>query len=123
MEPTVPVEFLNLTPHPICLRTADGGDLTIPPSGQIARVAQHPSETLYLAGFPVPVVTPPRFGAVEGLPEPEGGVAYLVSGLVLSHTPSDRGDVFAPATGPKDGAIRDADGRIIAVTRLVSAVL
>ena len=120
------MEFVNLTPHPICIRTTADGfavDLTIAPSGQVARVAQHPSQTLHLAGFPVPVVSAPRFGAVEGLPEPEGGVAYIVSGLVLAHVPSDRGDVFAPATGPKDGAVRDADGRIVAVTRLVSAVL
>ena len=117
------MEFVNLTPHPITLRTADGGDLTVAPSGQVARVAQHPSETVHLPGFPLPILTAPRFGAVEGLPEPEGGVAYIVSGLVLAHTPSDRGDVFAPATGPRDGAIRDEKGQIVAVTRLVSAGL
>lgn len=119
------MEFVNLTPHPITLRTFEGDlivDLTVAPSGQVARVAQFPSEVIVLAGFPVPVVTAPRFGAVEGLPEPEGGVAYIVSGLVLAHT-SDRGDVFAPATGPGDNPVRDADGRIVAVTRLVSAGL
>ena len=85
-------------------------------------LAQHPSETLHFPGFPVPILTAPRFGAVEGLGEPEGGTAYLVSGLVLAHT-SDRGDVFAPATGPGDNPVRDHQGRIVAVTRLVSAGL
>jgi hypothetical protein len=116
------MKFVNLTPHPITLRAADGTDTTIAPSGQVARVAQHPSETLHFPGFPVPILTAPRFGAVEGLGEPEGGTAYLVSGLVLAHT-SDRGDVFAPATGPGDNPVRDHQGRIVAVTRLVSAGL
>jgi len=114
--------FVNLTPHPITLRTPDG-DITVAPSGQVARVAQYPSGVMYLSDFPVPVVTAPRFGAIEGLPEPEGGCAYIVSGLVLAHVPADRGDVFAPATGPNDGAIRDPKGHIIAVTRLVAAGL
>jgi len=30
-----------------------------------------------------------------------------------------RDDVVGPGTGPKDGAIRNEDGNVIAVTRLV----
>jgi hypothetical protein len=44
---------------------------------------------------------------------------YIVSGMVLSALYGTRPDVLAPGTGPNDGAIRDASGRIVAVTRLV----
>ena len=60
------------------------------------------------------------FGSVEGLPRPQPGKAYLVSRLILSALESEgarRSDVFAPDTGST--AIRDAEGRITGVTRLL----
>ncbi len=47
---------------------------------------------------------------------------YLVSGMVLAHV-SVRGrvDVYAPGTGPNDGAIRNDKGQVEAVTRLLMA--
>lgn len=49
-------------------------------------------------------------------------VIYLVSGMVLAHA-SVRGrvDVYAPGTGPNDGAIRNDKGQVEAVTRLLMA--
>jgi hypothetical protein len=47
-------------------------------------------------------------------------VLYVVGTMVAARA-GDRGDVVSPGTGPADGAVRDADGRIVAVTRLVRA--
>ncbi len=110
------ITITNLTPHPLTLRSATGQDTVLPPSGTIARVSATPGAVEDREGFPVPVALPDTFGAVEGLPEPEEGTIYIVSGLVGSHI--SRPDVFVPGTGPKDGAIRNEKGHIMAVTRL-----
>lgn len=62
-------------------------------------------------GIPVPV---------HAIPDESPGALYLVSGMVLARV--QRPDVFAPATGPQDGAVRDGAGRLVAVTRLVASV-
>jgi type VI secretion system secreted protein VgrG len=97
-------EIVNLTPHPLNLRSVDGEVITVPPSGTVARVAETREQLGQLAGLSV---TRASYGAVEGLPAPEAGKIFVVSALVLVAVPG-RPDVFAP--GP---AIRDAEGRII----------
>ena len=106
--------MLNLTPHPITLRTPQG-DVTIAPSGVVARVVT--TETVVAKTFDhgVPVVER-TFNDVVGLPD--DGTQCLVSALVLSAVPGRVG-VYAPDTGAT--AIRSADGQIVAVTRLVAA--
>ena len=116
---------INLTPHAIVIAVGEHR-MTIHPSGQVARVSQKPARSIGVqamgpeAGLPVPIIAAPEFGPVEGLPAPVVGTIVIVSGLVLAHC-GGRVDVFAPATGPADGAIRDEGGRIVAVTRLVAA--
>jgi hypothetical protein len=66
------------------------------------------------------VFSAPVWGAVVGLPDPVDGVLLVVSQLVAGRVP-DRDDVVSPGTGPADGAVRDAQGRVCAVTRLVRA--
>jgi hypothetical protein len=113
----------NLTPHPIVIQYPEG-TITLPPSGVVARVAtiEEPAGSMTLDGIEVPVVRR-RFGAVEGLPDDYGPHApVVVSSLVLealraSGAPTS--GVYAPDTGPT--AVRDAEGRIVAVTRLVTA--
>lgn len=105
--------MLNLTPHPITLIRQDGSSITIEPSGTVARVASVEEVCGEVNG--VPVVCR-QFGEVTGLPEP--GTPCLVSSLVLSAVPGRPG-VYAPDTGPT--AVRDEQGRIVAVTRLVAA--
>lgn len=117
-------KFVNLTPHPVVYRTAEGKDFTFP-SGGSARVDVTPgtSFTHSIEGLGEFVVnTPAQMGEVIGLPEPDGETIYIVSLIVITH-PSvvGRNDVVAPATGPKDGAIRDAEGRIQGVTKFVRA--
>jgi hypothetical protein len=112
--------LVNLTPHPIGL-SVDGVVSTIPASGTVARVAASPgAQSTTLHG--VPVFFAPRFGDVEGLPEPQEGVVFLVSLLVgnaLREVGTIRPDVLCPGTGPQDAPVRDEQGRIVAVTRLV----
>jgi len=107
--------MINLTPHAITIRTPDGTDITIPPSGIVARV----STTDKVVGT-CPVTGAPIvrrvFGDVTGLPA--DGTPCIVSALVLSAVPG-RAGVYAPDTGPT--AIRNDAGQIVAVTRLVAA--
>ena len=100
------MKFVNLTPHAINLN--DG--TVIEPSGEIARVSSSFSE------FDVRGICAQVFGEVENLPEPENGVLYVVSGLVLSAT--DRIDVVAPATGHPD-TVRNEKGHIVSVPGFV----
>lgn len=111
--------IVNLTPHAIVIRTADGDVTTIAPSGIVARVASTPGAVHAIPGLPCPVVDPPTLGEVTGIPDAAPGTVYIVSGMVLAAT--SRADVFGPGTGPADGAIRDDGGRIVAVTRLIAA--
>jgi hypothetical protein len=104
--------MLNLTPHPITLRTPLG-DVTFPPSGQVARVATISSPTgLIVAGVPV---IRNVYGPISGLPAE--GVECIVSGMVAAAVPGRVG-VYAPATG--SSAVRE-NGQVVAVTELVAA--
>ena len=94
----------NLTPHPITI-----GKRTIMPSGMIARVSVEFTEIK-------DGVCEQTVGEVEGLPDPQDGVRYVVSGMVLSAT--DRLDVFAPATG-HPLVVRNDKGHILSVPCLV----
>lgn len=113
--------IVNLTPHSITIH--DGGNaVTLPPSGTVARVATSSIEMHRIdAGHGVSAVLQmTTFGQVVDLPEPKKDTLLIVSGLVLSalrEQGSERQDVIAPATGPKDGAIRDEAGCITGVTR------
>ena len=109
--------MINLTPHDITLRTP-AGDVTYPPSGQVARVSTIATPTgVMVAGVSVIRNT---YGPVTGLVRDGSGVPLpcIVSGMVLAALPPGTANVFAPATGTT--AIRK-DGQVIAVTELVAA--
>ena len=106
--------FINLTPHAIVVRLQDGSDITFPPSGMVARLDQTGAEIPMGKIEGVPILSRSNFGEIVGLPQYETeGVNYIVSSLVAAHIV--RQDVFSPATGPNDGAIRNDKGQIIAV--------
>lgn len=106
--------MINLTPHPIKIRV-NGADTIIQPSGALARVT---STEQVVGACPLTgaTIVCRVFGDVTGLPE--DGAPCLVSALVLSAVPGRVG-VFAPDTGPT--ALRNDQGHIVAVTRLVAA--
>ena len=101
----------NLTPHPIVVRS-EGIEKVFPPSGVIPRVGTIETPADPIEG--IPTVTQ-AMGTVEELPDAIPGVFLLVSAMVFNAT--DRRDVIAPDTGK--GAIRDGQGRILAVTRFI----
>lgn len=82
------MKFINLTSHTINEVTTG---TEIPVSGIIARVKSSTVKVAEHAGMPIYAST---FGDVEGIPESQEGVIYIVSSLVLSAT--DRKDVVAP---------------------------
>lgn len=112
--------IINLTPHPITLRDAEGVDHTFSSAG-VARVTSTPGARESVAGVPVPVFGRDSFGEVIDLPDQADGVFYVVSGMVGAALSGSRSDVLVPGTGPKDGAIRNEAGHIVAVTCLKRA--
>lgn len=98
------MELINLTPHEVNI-VSEWGTRNIPPSGQLARVSV---ETVVVGETDDGIlITASSYGEVEGLPEPEEGVGYIVSSLVAGHC-KDRNDVFIP-----NDSIRDDKGRIV----------
>ncbi len=113
-------DLINLTPHAITFRNASGGFKTIEPSGSVARVDSIAKTFTFqlIMGVPVQEV---EFGEIIDLPESDDSESiFIVSGIVLEAMKQKgirRSDVIAPATGPKDEAIRNEKGHIVAVTK------
>ena len=107
------MDLLNLTPHAVVLRREDGSEVTLPPSGTVARVTTREVVVGEVDGV---TVISQEFGEVTGLPEE--GVPCVVSALVRTAVPGRRG-VYSPDTGPS--AVRNEQGQVVAVTRLVAA--
>ncbi len=129
------IKFVNLNPHPMRLRLnvanlaaePDSTDIVVEPrrgadgKPQPARVSTTPGGSLVpidgMAAF-----DRTAYGAVDGLPEPQPDTIYLVSALIAGRPEiAGRDDVFVPGTGPKDGTVRDANGHVYAVTRIIKA--
>ncbi|MEM5868250.1 MAG: hypothetical protein QXG39_10080 [Candidatus Aenigmatarchaeota archaeon] len=102
--------LVNLTPHEIVVYDSSGQNILfkIPPSGTVARVSTFQQKVGELNGIPIYKTT---YGKVENLPNPQPGVVYIVSILVLQALAGSRSDIVAPDTG--SGAVRDASGKII----------
>lgn len=100
----------NLTPHEIVVRPDNRRERIFAPSGTVARVSSVLIHRDAVDGIPVVVA---KWGNVDDLPDPVDDTIYIVSSLVLSHV-HDRTDVVSPDTSPS-GAIRDDQGRIVAV--------
>ncbi len=101
------MKFVNLTPHAV--RLNDGTEF--PPSGVVARVSSS------FSSFDEDGVASVVYGEAEGLPDPQEGVLYIVSAMVLSAMAGRRSDLVAPATGHPD-TVR-VEGRIQSVPGFV----
>jgi hypothetical protein len=110
------MKLVNLTPHTVTLRDADGNDHQIESTGR-AVLNQEAGELIEVPGVPVPVAQPATGHTVSGVPEPEPDTMYIVSFPVAAFL--KRPDVVSPGTSPQDGAIRNEAGHIVAVTRLI----
>ena len=123
--------IINCTPHPVTYRDGDR-EVTWEPSGIVPRVAtiEEPTDSIESDGISLSCVTQST-GQVEGLPTAcscgsdldEWGYClrcstrhiHIVSAMVFNA--ADRTDLIAPDTGK--GAIRDDNGRIVAVSRFL----
>ncbi len=99
------MKLINLTPHEVVIR-----GVKVPASGQLARC----TEKVVHLGFvnDIPIIRK-EFGDVTGLPDPEEGVGYIVSSLVLQSLKGTRRDVFCPGD-----PVRDENGKIVGCNSL-----
>ena len=107
----------NLTPHNLNLVDVDGGVLTLPPSGVVARVVAErlPLGPVSTAGRQLALALV-RFGKVEDLPPAEVGVWLVVSALVLEAAAS-REDLVSPGE-----LVRDAAGVVVGARGLSASL-
>jgi len=130
--------LVNLTPHDVNI-VVNGKIITIPPSGQVARVStnQKVVDSVKYDGIEIPIVQT-TFGEVHGIPdvcgnchkdpktcpvvfkdaicdEQEPKHIFIVSSLVAMAL-SGRKDIVAPDTSP-NGVVRDSYGNIKGVKR------
>ena len=99
--------FVNLTPHAIVVV----GGPTLPPSGVVARCATTSTPAGEHEGVPLVRTV---YGPVSGLPEPQPGVMFVVSGMVRAAVPG-RQDVASPGDLVRDevGAVVGCKGLVI----------
>lgn len=111
---------INLVPHPITYSAIIDGRpqmITLPPEPAACRVQTESHDLGMLGHLPIQKQT---FGEIHNLPDPIDGVVYVVSGIVLAALKAEgstRHDIIAPATGPRDNPMRNADGQVLAVSR------
>ncbi len=103
------MNFINLTPHAIHL-IHDNGEMTIEPSGKIARCKEITKPAHVLNGIEIVYRS---YGEVEYLPESDVQTMYIVSALVRLAVP-ERSDVASPGD-----LLRDENGNIIGCKNLV----
>lgn len=116
------MNIVNLTPHAIVVRLADGTDRTFPPSGGVCRCTPIADPALSIDGIPTVMSS---FGPLSGLPRPVEGTIYLVSAPAAQKAAQiGRGDVCSPDTGPTairqpatlaDGSQNPKAGQVVAV--------
>lgn len=116
--------IVNLTPHPLHLRNAQGVTTIIPPATHlpVPRVDNQPGNKVADEFSPFGGIcdefTGDTPGQVIDLPDSQHGVVYIVSGMVGDCLDrQSRPDIFVPGTGPKDNPVREK-GQIVAVTRV-----
>lgn len=108
--------LVNLTPHAITVR-GPVQDLTVPPSGTVARVDPAPApdgDQMLVVNGATLFVHGQRLGQVVNLPDPQPGVLYIVSLPVAQALAGSRPDVVSP--GP---LIRDDNGQPVACDGLL----
>jgi hypothetical protein len=101
-------EYVNLTPHAVVIRDHDDITTVYEGSGAVARITETAT------GEPSPDThrrVTVQLGALDGLPDPQDGVVYIVSmpaAMALAAAGDKRTDVVYPYD-----LYRDTDGRVI----------
>jgi len=114
------MRIINLTPHSLNLRGTDATSplmasvqITVPPSGTVARLAvsrKNCGEVVADGGIRL-AVSRATFGEIAELPVPEVGTVFVVSALVAEA--AKRVDVFSPGE-----LVRDETGNVIGANGL-----
>lgn len=100
--------IINLTPHAINLIDTDGNVHVIPASGIVARAVQ---KTVEAGNLDTIRLVRTAFGAPIDLPDPEEGVYYIVSAILVSSARA-AGRTVADLLLLAD-TVRDEQGRIV----------
>ena len=93
--------LINLTPYAI---KVSGANITIEPSGYIARLNSHIGQVGEVNGIPLLEVSE---SVTTNIPEPKKNTMYIVPAIVRSHLKA-RQDLISPAK-----LIRDSLGAIV----------
>lgn len=103
------MKFINLTPHDIHIISGNSekspSEKIIPASGQCARCNVQKTLCDYVDNIPVYATS---YGDVQGLPDSENGVFYIVSTIVAEACKGQRDDLLVPFD-----FVRDEHGNII----------
>jgi hypothetical protein len=119
------MKLINCTPHAIVIHT-EGGVITLPPSGNVARLGVGPTPDVRKLvddeGRAIRVTLPPSYEGIEGVPPYDPESAIVVSAMVGVCAPTLLGNkwqgrVYGPDTG-KD-AVRNEAGHIVGVKGLI----
>ena len=113
------VNFVNLTPHAIVIKNGDI-NVTVQPSGMLARVTTSELDAGEVAGIPVIRRAMGEVTLCLVRDQITTDTILLVSSMVLDAIPADHELApfcFAPDTGTT--ATRNDKGHIVAVSRLV----
>lgn len=107
------MKIVNLTPHTVVVAADFNSSRVEFPSEGVARVTSSATKVDTVNGIDIVTTT---YGDVEGLPEPQEGVVYLVS-MVVGNVPAvkARPDVLCPDTSPA-AAVRYPNGYIVGGT-------
>lgn len=98
------MKIINCTPHPI---TLNSGEVYEPNKDMLIRIPNSYSEPDQ-NGF-----TTITYGEIEGLPQEQAGVYYIVSSIIKLAAPY-RNDLLIPATN-HEACIRNEKGFIVSV--------
>ena len=108
------MQLVNLTPHPFNLVDSNGDIvLSLDGADNPPRVDVQDSfdQTIQVDGNDVDVFQN-SYGDVQNLPDPQDGVLYIVSRMVVNACP-DRDDLVIP-----NDLVRDDDGNIVGCQNL-----
>ena len=105
------IKIINLTPHNVNIIKDNGEKIIVEASGIVARCTQSTKTLGKINDIPI---TQSTFGEVEGLPQEEKNIFFIVSRLVLSAC-KDRHDLLVP-----NELVRDENGNIIGCRSLAN---
>ena len=112
MQNVAVLNIVNLTPHTITLLDSNDQSILLIASSGVARVS---AKTTVIGYYFLKATEIPRthtvYGQIEGLPDPENGIIYIVSGMVKSALAAQgivRNDVVVPGN-----QVRDEQGQVI----------